>query len=93
MKGDGARGIPAWAKRHKANNYKVTDNSGAKDPSVTMTNTTPWVSRMLNARDQDNATNIAREKMIKAMNKVFSYVAKNGKEVQSATNAATAQSE
>lgn len=93
VKGDGARGIPAWAKRHKANNFKVTDNSGAKDPSVTMTNTTPWVSRMLNARDQDNATNIAREKMIKAMNKVFSYVAKNGKEVQSATNAATAQSE
>lgn len=94
VKGDGARGIPAWAKRHDGNNFKVTDNSHTKsDPHFTMTNTTPWVSRLLPPRYQAEAANIARDKMIKAMNKVFSYVAKNGKDVQATTNAAMAQSE
>jgi len=94
VKGDGARGIPAWAKRHKGNNFKVTDNSERKsDSHFTMTNTTPWVSRLLSKGDQAEAVDNAKKRMIKAMNKVFSYVAKNGKEVESITAAAVAQAE
>ena len=94
IKGDGARGIPAWAKRHKGNNFKVTDNSERKsDSHFTMTNTTPWVSRLLSKGDQAEAVDNAKKRMIKAMNKVFSYVAKNGKEVESITAAAVAQAE
>lgn len=87
VKGDGARGIPAWAKRHKGSNFKVSDSSRNKsDPHFVMTNTTPWVSRLLPPRDQSDAANIAQQKMIKSMNKVFSYVAKNGQDVESVTS-------
>jgi len=92
VKGDGARGIPAFAKRQKGENFKVLDNSEKKsNPHFTMTNTTPWVSRLLPARRQDDALNVARDKMIKQMNKVFRYVAKNGKDVQGETQAAIAE--
>ena len=94
VKGDGARGIPAFAKRQKGNNGEAKDNTERKDsPHFTMTNTTPWVSRLLPPRKQTDATNIARDKMIKAMNKVFSYVAKNGKDVESITAAVAANAE
>ena len=94
VKGDGARGIPAWAKRHNSKKFKVTDNSDSKySPHVTMTNTTPWVSRLLPASDQAEAVDTAQKRMIKAMNTVFRYVAKNGKDVESITAAAVAQSE
>lgn len=91
VKGDGARGIPAFAKRQKANNFSVTDNSAkTADPHFVMSNTTPWVSRLLPPRYQDDALNIARDKMIKSMRLVFRYVAKNGKDVASITAEETA---
>ena len=94
VKGDGARGIPAFAKRQKGNNGEAKDNTERKDsPHFTMTNTTPWVSRLLPPRKQTDATNVARDKMIKAMNKVFAYVAKNGKDVESITAAVAANAE
>lgn len=81
IKGDGARGIPAWAKRHKGNNFKITDRckSGTKNPSITMVNTTPWVSRLLRPSYQKEAIEIARGKMIKMMNAVFAAIAKEKK--------------
>lgn len=94
IKGDGARGIPAFAKRHKGNNAEVDDKTTSKaNPHFTMTNTTFWTSKLLSERKQQEALNIAREKMIKAMNKVFRYVAKNGKDVESITAATVANAE
>lgn len=94
VKGDGARGIPAFAKRQKAGNFDVSDNSERKnEPHFTMTNTTPWVSRLINSTAQREATYVARGKMIKAMNRVFAYVAKNGKDVESITAATVANAE
>ena len=68
LSGDGARGIPAFAKRQRGNNWKVDDNGADKDnPNFVMTNTTPWIRRLLAASDEKDALRIAREKMIKSM--------------------------
>lgn len=95
IKGDGARGIPAFAKRHKAKNADVdlTKLASPSNPHITMTNTTFWTSRLLPEHKQKGAGDIARGKMIKAMNKVFAYVAKNGKDVESITAAVAANAE
>ena len=94
IKGDGARGIPAFAKRHKAKNADVdlTKLKSIGNPHVTMTNLTFWVSRLLPEQKQNEALLIAKEKMIKMMNIVFDYVAKNGKDVESKTSEAIDQS-
>lgn len=68
LSGDGARGIPAFAKRQRGNNWKVDDNSSKEgNPNFAMTNTTPWVDRMLKPGAKQNAVRYARERMIKSM--------------------------
>lgn len=68
VKGDGARGIPAFAKRQRGSNWRVDDNgSNLENPNFVMTNTTPWIRRLLEVRDEKDALRIAREKMIKSM--------------------------
>jgi hypothetical protein len=95
VKGDGARGIPAWAKRHKGNNFKVIDQSNLKqiNPSITITNTTPYVSRILRPSDKSEAVAVGRLRMIKMMNAVFSALAKerkaNSRSVDSITKSVT----
>jgi hypothetical protein len=72
LSGDGARGIPAFAKRQRGNNWKVDDNGADKDnPNFVMTNTTPWIRRLLEASDEKDALRIAREKMIKSMRRAI----------------------
>lgn len=72
LSGDGARGIPAFAKRQRGNNWKVDDNGADKDnPNFVMTNTTPWIRRLLAASDEKDAMRIAREKMIKSMRRAI----------------------
>lgn len=94
VKGDGARGIPAFAKRQKGKNFEVRDNSTNKDdPNFIMTNTTPWVARLLPRHRVQEAVNIAQNRMVISMNRVFKYVAKNGNDVKSQTAAALALTE
>lgn len=72
LSGDGARGIPAFAKRQRGNNWKVDDNGADKDnPNFVMTNTTPWIRRLLATSDEKDALRIAREKMIKSMRRAI----------------------
>ena len=72
LSGDGARGIPAFAKRQRGNNWKVDDNGADKDnPNFVMTNTTPWIRRLLDAGQEQDALRIAREKMIKSMRRAI----------------------
>lgn len=93
LKGDGARGIPAWAKRHKAENFQVKDNSGnEKDPHFIMTNTTPWVSRLIPPRDQDDASNIARQMMEKQLDQIMKRVSKQKINVKALTAEILAES-
>lgn len=92
-KGDGARGIPTWAKRHKGNNFKVKDRStrGIFSPYISMTNTTPWVSRLLSKADEAEALDIGRHRMIKMMNAVFNYITKQRRADARAIKSITAE--
>lgn len=71
MSGDGARGIPAFAKRQRSNHFSVETSGSDLNPSFTMTNTTPWIRRLLGSRDELDAQRIAREKMVKAMQRTI----------------------
>jgi hypothetical protein len=85
VKGDGARGIPAFAKRQRGSNWNVEDHSGdKKEPYFIMTNTTPWIGkRLLPERRQKEAQGIASQRMIKAMNMALRHAAKAGVDVRS----------
>jgi hypothetical protein len=72
LSGDGARGIPSFAKRQRGNNWNVDDNGANIDnPNFVMTNTTPWIRRLLSANDEKDAMRIARDKMIKSMQRAI----------------------
>jgi hypothetical protein len=85
VQGDGARGIPAFAKRQRGKNWKVEDHSKDKgNPYFVMMNTTPWMSkRLLTDARQAEASDIAKERMIKAMNMALRHAAKAGVDVRS----------
>ena len=86
LSGDNARGIPAFAKRQKQGNFDIEDHSGDKDnPHFIMTNTTPWVSKMIKESEITTATNIASGKMIKSMERVLQYAAKQNADIASFT--------
>ena len=73
LSGDGARGIPAFAKRQRGNNWRVDDNgSNLESPNFVMTNTTPWIRRLLDAGQEQEALRIAKLKMIKSMQTAIS---------------------
>ena len=79
VKGDGARGIPAFAKakRHKSAGG-ITDRTKDKtNPRVDMQNDTPWVSRICPRSEQLIALQIARDKMIKEADMRLKSAAKN----------------
>ena len=86
LSGDNARGIPAFAKRQKQGNFDYQDRSGDKDnPHFIMTNTTPWVSKMIHPSEITAATNIASGKMIKSMERVLQYAAKQKADIAAFT--------
>ena len=69
LKGDGARGIPAFAKTKRHGSHgRVTFNLKGDNPSVTMRNDIPWISRICPPKEQMMALKIAKDKMIKEMN-------------------------
>jgi hypothetical protein len=86
LSGDNARGIPAFAKRQKQGNFDYEDHSSDKDnPHFIMTNTTPWVSKMIHPSEITAATNIASGKMIKSMERVLQYAAKQKADIAAFT--------
>lgn len=85
LKGDGARGIPAFAKRQRGSNFEVKDNSLNKnDPHFVMTNKTKWLSRILPKSQQEAALHIAKDKMVKSVQMALK-AAKKGKRIASET--------
>lgn len=79
VNGDGARGIPAFAKskKHKTGGTAKDRTNGGKKPAIDMTNELPWASTACPPREQDTAGKIARDKMIKEAGKILDYLAKN----------------
>lgn len=90
ISGDGARGIPAYAKRHKGKNFSVSDRSSDKDePYFTMTNSTPYIRKLLDTGSELTAMNIARERMIKSIIKTFEAATKKGSDIPATTKTET----
>tara|TARA_B110000503_G_scaffold136917_1_gene220211 strand:- start:185 stop:1003 length:819 start_codon:yes stop_codon:yes gene_type:complete len=77
VKGDGARGIPAFA---KSNNHKssgsIIDGIKGSNPFVTMTSNISWASRILPESEIKMAQGIVRDKMIKQANMMTKAAAK-----------------
>jgi hypothetical protein len=78
VKGDGARGIPAWAKSPKHGSHgQVNDMSGVKPFGyVEMQNTAPWASRVLPKQQIIYAQTFASEKFVKSLKRSFAAAAK-----------------
>jgi hypothetical protein len=90
ISGDGARGIPAYAKRHKGGNFNVRDHSNdEQEPYYEMTNTTPYIRKLLDNGSETTAMNIARERMIKSLEKIFQAASKKGSDIPATTKSET----
>jgi len=78
IEGDGARGIPAWAKSKKGGKGRVVDMTrNSKNPSVSMTNEVGYVSRILPDREIEHAKNWTSEQFVKSLQKAFRHATKN----------------
>jgi len=77
VKGDGARGIPAFAKsgNHKSSGG-IIDGIKRSNPFVTMTSNINWASRILPQSEIKMAQQIVRDKMIKQANLMTKAAAK-----------------
>jgi len=75
----GSRGIPQWVTRHagKRAGGIVNDQSMRdKDPRITLTNTVPWVSKVLSPGQGQRALDIARYKIVKEIDTAIKYSSK-----------------
>jgi hypothetical protein len=76
VKGDAARGIPAFAKRHKAGYGKVSETIAGAKTSFTLTNTLPWADKVCRPSEQRTALTMAKTKMIEQMRRAIKAAAK-----------------
>ena len=76
VKGDGARGIPAFAKRHNAGFGKVTESIAGAKTSFTLINTIPWADKVCRPSEQRTALTMAKTKMIEQMRRAIKAAAK-----------------
>jgi hypothetical protein len=76
VKGDGARGIPAFAKRHKSGFGKVTESINGANTSFTMVNSIPWADKVCRPSEQRTALTIAKSKMIEQMRRAIKAASK-----------------
>jgi hypothetical protein len=83
VKGDGSRGIPAWAKKksHGNNGQAIDSTTGTITGAMTMVNTIPWIDNVCPKTSQEKALDFARQNFIKSVQKAFDYVIKK-KEMQ-----------
>ena len=72
IKGDGARGIPAFAKRQRGSNFSVQKS----DQQYTMTNTTPYIDRLCDSSAKQAAVDKASENLLKSLVKAFDAASK-----------------
>lgn len=73
IKGDGARGIPAFAKRQRGNNFNVQKIS---DQQFEMTNSTPYIDRLCDSSTKSAAVDMASDNLLKSLIKAFDAAAK-----------------
>lgn len=76
VKGDAARGIPAFAKRHNAGFGKVSESIAGAKTSFTLINTIPWADKVCRPSEQRAALTIAKTKMMEQMRRAIKAAAK-----------------
>jgi hypothetical protein len=73
VKGSMTRGIPGWVTRH-AGSGSVQDRSrNASNPSVELTNSTPWASRVIPEKEIERAKAVVIVKAIEQMKRILKY--------------------
>ena len=73
VKGSMTRGIPGWVTRH-AGSGSVQDNSrNLKNPSVKLTNSTPWADRVIPEKEFERAKAVVIVKAIEQMKRILKY--------------------
>lgn len=83
VKGDGARGIPAFAKRHNKGYGKVTESISGAKTSFTLINTIPWAEKVCRPSEQRTALTMAKTKMIEQMRRAIKAAAKPKTDIKS----------
>lgn len=80
------RGIPQWVTRHIGRaSGSIVDNSHVQaNPSVTMTNNTPWTSQVLTESESRKALQIARNKFVNYMSQQIKYELRQQAKLQAA---------
>lgn len=73
IQGDGARGIPAFAKRQRGNNYGVNKTSGT---TYEMTNKTPYIDKLCTSAAQAAAVDKASDNFILSLQRAFAAASK-----------------
>ena len=70
--GSAVKGIPEFVRKLDSYHSDVTDNtSNLKEPSVTLTNTTPYIDRILPVTEQLNALAVVKAKMKKQLERIL----------------------
>ena len=79
------RGIPTWVAKHKKGNGSASDNTGnLAEPTVSLTNSTPWVDRICPATEQIKAGQVVIAKAKKQIAKILDYEARKSGAAKSA---------
>jgi hypothetical protein len=68
--------FPAWVTRHQANGSATDNTNNLNEPTVTLTNSVPWVDRILPLTERIRAQQIAVAKMKKQIAKILEKAAK-----------------
>jgi hypothetical protein len=70
--GSAVKGIPEFVRKLDSYNSDVVDKtSNIKEPSVILTNTTPYIDRVLPVTEQLNALSVVKAKMIKQLERIL----------------------
>ena len=73
VKGSMTRGIPRWVTRH-AGSGSVQDRSrNASNPSVELTNSTPWADRVIPEKEIERAKAVVIAKALEQMKRILKY--------------------
>lgn len=75
--GDGARGIPAWAKRSRGGGSISDQTKNLENPKVMLMNVYPWADRVCPEPEREKSVQIAYDKMMKQMEKALLAAAKD----------------
>lgn len=73
IQGDGARGIPAFAKRQRGNNFRVSESAG---PTFELINSTPYIGKLCDSAQESAAVDKASENLIKSLQRAFAAATK-----------------